>query len=385
MDLARKCEPSIPVKRVSQVDGVILVEIAESYDKPHSCSQGFYRRLDAITQKEIKLLFRESENKTPFEDLIHPNVSLKDISRKKIKAFFEAAKIPVTYNVKVKNVLASLRLINGNSIKNAGVLFFAKDPRSKILQCQTFLVAFKGIDRVVIYDRVDVQDDLLTQFEEAIKFLKKHLNVRSEIRGVNRYDIYEIPIEALREAVANAIIHRDYSMYGTNITVEVHEDRVCISNPGGIPEGIGIKSLIGGVSMRRNELIADIFARMDKVERMGPGLKRISEIMKAAGQPFPKITSNLFFHITFKRPFYAKKKRQVSLKTSEKISEKTSEKTSEKILKAVTQNKYTTIKELAKIIDKSNRAVEYHIATLKDAGRLKRIGSDRSGYWEIKK
>jgi ATP-dependent DNA helicase RecG len=360
-----------------------VVEIEESKEKPHSCSNGFYRRLDAITQKmtqkEIKLLFKENEVKTPFEELIHSNASFDDISRNKIKAFLKAAKISIT-NFKPKNILESLRLSSGSSIKNAGVLFFDKDPRGKILQCQTFLVAFKGTNRVVIYDRVDVQNDLLTQFEEAIIFLKKHLNVRSEIKDVNRTDIYEIPIEALREAVANAIIHRDYSMYGTNITVEVHADRVVISNPGGIPKGVDIKSLIGGVSMRRNELIADIFARMDKVERMGSGLKRIGEIMKEAGQSYPEIESNLFFHIIFKRPFYTEPKDEVS----PKFSEKPSEKPSEKILREIKKNKYITTEELAKIIGRTNRAIEYHIANLKDKGRLKRIGSDRAGYWEIK-
>ena len=78
------------------------------------------------------------------------------------------------------------------------------------------------MDRFHIYDRRDVRDDLLTQFNEAISFLKKHLNVRSEIRGVNRKDIYEIPLAVLREAVVNALMHRDYSITGTQVSVEVY-------------------------------------------------------------------------------------------------------------------------------------------------------------------
>ena len=87
------------------------------------------------------------------------------------------------------------------------------------------LLAFKGTQKLHIFDRRDVQDDLLTQFNEAVLFIQKHLNIRSEIRGVNRQDIYEIPLEAIREAVVNALMHRDYSVTGTQISIEIYDDR----------------------------------------------------------------------------------------------------------------------------------------------------------------
>lgn len=382
VDLARKCEPSVSVKSVSQVDEVIIIEVEESHEKPHSCSHGFYRRLDAITQKmtqkEIKLFFKENDNKTPFEELIHSNGSFDDISIDKINAFLKASNISIS-NYKPENILRSLKLANDSGIKNAGILFFDKDPRGKILQCQTFMVAFKGTERVHIYDRIDVQDDLLTQYNQAQLFLKKHLNVRTEIKEFDREDIYEIPLDALREAVANAIIHRDYSMRGTNITVEVHEDRVVISNPGGIPAGVDIQSLIGGVSMRRNELIADMFSRMDKAERMGSGLKRISEIMEAAGQPFPEIESNLFFRMTFKRPFYTEQKTP----SSDKGSDKSSDKSSEMVLDEIKKNPSISAVKLAEIFGLTSRAIEKHISNLKADGKLERVGSKKHGYWKI--
>jgi len=85
--------------------------------------------------------------------------------------------------------------------------------------------------------------------------------VRSEIKGVKRKDIYEVPLEALREALANAIIHRDYSVRGTSIMVEVYRDKIQIKNPGGLMEGLTPRCLMN-ISVRRNELIADLFARM---------------------------------------------------------------------------------------------------------------------------
>lgn len=172
-------------------------------------------------------------------------------------------------------------------------------------------------------------------------------------------------------------------MYGTNITVEVHADRVVISNPGGIPEGVDIKSLIGGVSMRRNELIADIFARMDKVERMGSGLKRIGDIMKEAGQTYPEIESNLFFHITFKRPFYSEPKTKVSPKVLTKPSEKKLDDTAKVILLEIQKNPHITAKELAEVLGLTLRAIEKQLSNLKADGIIERAGSRKTGFWKI--
>lgn len=315
-----------------------------------------------------------------FEEQLNKNISWDDISREKIKAFFKEADISIS-KIQPREILASLSLIKNADIKNAGVLFFAHKPRNFILQCQMTLVAFKGTDRINIYDRKDIQDDLLTQFNEAIIFLQKHLNVRSEIKGVNRKDIYEIPLEALREAVANAIIHRDYSMRGTSIMVEVHQDRVAISNPGGLMAGLDTKFL-ADISVRRNELIADMFARMDKVERMGTGISRMRAITKAAGVPAPKFTSNLFFTITFKRPKSIAKNVSGAEEVRRKFGEG-SEISSEKILKLIEEDKYTSSKKISDAIGISPRAIEKQISKLKKEGYLKRIGSPKAGHWEI--
>ncbi|GAB61980.1 MAG: hypothetical protein DWB56_02225 [Candidatus Jettenia sp.] len=166
---------------------------------------------------------------------VNKDVTWDDISKEKIQNFLKEAGVNIR-KIVPRDILTSLSIARDNKITNAGVLFFAKNPRKFILQSQMTLIAFKGRDRVHIYDRQDVQDDLLIQFNTAALFLMKHLNRRSEIKGVNRKDIYEkIPFEALREAVANAIIHRDYSMRGTSLMVEVYDDRVEIVNPGVFP------------------------------------------------------------------------------------------------------------------------------------------------------
>lgn len=370
LSIARNCEPHITITKISPVDNTVVIEVPEGDEKPYGCSSGYFRRLDAVTQKmtpnEVRLLFRDSSVAALYEERIHDDVSWDDISEEKIKTFFSEAGIAID-KINPKDVLTSLRLATKDGIKNAGVLFFASRPLHHILQCETILVAFKGTDRVDILDRKDIQDDLWTQYQEAIIFLKRHLSIRTEIKGVDRQDYYEIPMEALREAVANAIIHRDYSFRGTSIMVEVHDDRVVIQNPGGFPAGMS-RDKLGVLSVRRNELIADIFARMHRMERMGSGFKRIRKSMADAGLPFPKITSDSFFFIEFERP----------RKTGATV-----EKMSGKIVQLMLERPDITIPEIAKHLKRTERTVERLINKLKANETIRRIGPDKGGHWEI--
>jgi len=289
-----------------------------------------FERDKSVISRHLKNIYDTKE--------LSKKATLEDISKQKVATYLKEAKISIT-DFSLKDVLTSLNVIEGASIKNAGILFFDKDPRRKISQCQMTCVAYKGIKGVHVYDRIDIQDDLLTQFNQAMMFLRKHLNVRSEIKEVNRHDIYEIPLDALREAIANAIIHRDYGVYGTSLMVEVHENRVDIYNPGKLPQGVDIQSLMQ-VSMRRNELIADLFARIDKAERLGSGLRRVFEIMEAADLEPPVIENNLFFRISFKRPFYAEIPREMPHETVKKVADIKLDETAKAILNEIEKRPY---------------------------------------------
>ncbi len=268
-------------------------------------------------------------------------------------------------------------------IKNAAALMFASKVGRFIPYAESIFAAFKGRERINIYDRKDVRDDLLVQFSEAVDFLKKQLNVRSEIREFNRFDIYEIPLDALREAVVNAIVHRDYSIRGTSIYVRIFDDRVEIENPGGLPEGI-TKRDFGKSSVRRNPIIADLFHRMDKVERMGTGINRMRTLMIEAGLKEPVFEMDSFFRAIFYRdPQYSLKADEAEKKGTEETTQKTTRKTTQKIIEAIAKKADITQKELAALIGITEDGVKYHIARLKRKGILKRIGPDKGGHWEI--
>ncbi|MFC2062195.1 ATP-binding protein [Elusimicrobiota bacterium] len=394
-DVARKCEPSIVVKKISQIDKIIAIEIDEGNEKPYSCRGGYFRRLDAITQKmsqrEVRAIFRETD-KVSFEDLVCKSFDFNDVLLKKVKLFLQEAE--ASYKVNKSNLhsfFRSLGLCNDQGkINNAGVLMFASKIDRFVFHSEIILAAFKGNDKRYIYDRKDVKDDLLTQLNEAITFLKKHLNVRSEIREINRHDIYEIPLDALREAILNAIIHRDYSIRGTSIYVCVYDDRVEVENPGGLLVGVK-KQDFDKSSIRRNPIIADLFNRMGKVERMGSGIKNMRNFMDDAGLKEPEFDIDSFFRVIFHRdPRYSLKRtvledKETREETRIKSSDKGSEESSDKILELIRVNNSITAKVISNNIGITQRAVEKQLAKLKKEGYLKRVGSKKYGHWEITK
>ncbi len=376
LSLGRNCEPHITISRVSQVDNVVVIEVPEGDEKPYSCSLGYFRRFDAVTQKmsqrEVRTIFRETTDLF-FESLPRKDFTFTDVSLTKVKAFLKEAKAAFKVNKdNLSSFLSSLGICKADKINNAGALMFASDINGFIPYSETILGAFKGTNKTHIYDRKDVRDDLLTQLNEAIAFLNKHLNVRSEIRDFDRHDIYEIPLDALREALVNALIHRDYSMRGTSVYVSVFDDRVEIVNPGGFPAGV-TKENFGKESVRRNLIIADLFHRMGKVERMGTGIEKMKSLMREAKLKAPVFTSDSFFHAIFYRdPEYALKR----------PVEKTVEKTVEKVLSLIIANPKITQQELIDETGLTRRGIEWNLKKLKNENRIQRIGPDKGGYWE---
>ena len=154
-------------------------------------------------------------------------------------------------------------------------------------------------------------------------------------------------------------------------------------------------------SIRRNERIADLFFRMDKVELAGTGIRRMREAMVAASLSPPKIRQTTFFTITFKRPM-SEDKTSISTKTGRQSTSRTnkvevarevenfaqsseigSEIGSEKICSTIKNHPKISARELSIILGISSRAVEKRLAQLKKTGAIKRIGSAKGGHWEV--
>jgi ATP-dependent DNA helicase RecG len=385
--IARNCDPKIYIKNAKQVGNIVVIEITEGDEKPYCSSSGYYRRLDAVTQKmaqkEVRVLFRETDV-ISFESLYCRDLKIQKISLSKVKIFLKETGVLVkTSKANLFPILSSLGVVDKNKITKAGALMFALNVEKHIPHAEIIMGAFKGKDRTHIFDRKDIRDDLFTQFNEAVAFLMKHLNIRSEIRGVDRHDIYEIPIDALREAVVNAIVHRDYAFKGTSIYVSIFDDRVEIENPGGLPSGLTVKNL-GQSSIRRNPIIADLFHRMGKVERMGSGIDRMRNLMRESGLKTPVFETDNFFRVIFYRdPRYSLKGGQKGW--SERVVRKDAQKLTLKqrsLVILLKHNPAISRKDISNKIGINESAVQKRLNTLKKKGILRRIGPDRGGHWK---
>ncbi len=239
-------------------------------------------------------------------------------------------------------------------------------------------------------DRKEVRGDLLTQFNETEFFLKRHMSLQGIIEGMKRRNVYEVPLEAWREAIANAIIHRDYRFGGTSIQVRVFPDRVEVISPGRLPKGVTPKN-IGDMSSRRNEVIADMFARLDVIEKAGTGIIRIREAMEAENLKPPEFEDKgEFFKIILYRPKGVSPEggvprnvprngpRNVTTNDSEELS-----KTQLAILELFKKEPTITISEIAIILNLADRTIKRAIDFLKKSGLIERIGSTKSGHWEV--
>ena len=152
--IGRNCDPKIEVG-IKQVEDVVVVTVDEGGDKPYSCSSTYYKRFDAVTQKlnrnETKAIF-DSNTTFYYDEKTNPKAKLDDLSLKKVRAFYKAAgiKYKVTQET-LPNILKSLNLMEGNSINNAGVLFFAEKIDPFFLHSQVMLLAFKDYKGAVIF------------------------------------------------------------------------------------------------------------------------------------------------------------------------------------------------------------------------------------------
>ena len=187
-----------------------------------------------------------------------------------------------------------------------------------------------------------------------------------------RREVYELPLDAIREAVINAVVHRDYFLAGSHVVIEIFDDRIEIANPGGLPRGLDEKDF-GKKAVRRNQLIASLLHRIDFVENMGTSIGKIRQLLKKAEAPEPRFEFGNFFTIIFPRPGI----------TTQKGSEKGSEKSSEKIISLIRKNPQISAESIASAIGISSRGVEKQISRLKEEGLLKRIGPAKGGRWEV--
>ncbi|MBU1886631.1 helix-turn-helix domain-containing protein [Candidatus Micrarchaeota archaeon] len=370
---ARNLEPSLRIT-VEKVGNFVVIHVPEGESKPYSSGGHFYLRVGSTAQQlkrdEIREFFLK-ERLVRFDEKPNMDFDFKnDFDEKKFRDYLDKAGISPVANV--MDMLRNLELIDGGYMKNAGALLFSKKITHFFTTARVVCVLYQGTDKYTIIDKREFGDDLLSDYENAFNYLRSKLNTNYIIKA-ERTNRLELPENALREALVNALVHRDYFSNG-HVQVDIYLDRVDVSNPGGLVHGLA-KEDFGKRSMPRNPLLMDLFMRIDKVEKAGTGIKRICDAMKKYGLTAKFDINENWFSIVFPRVMQGA--------TTQKTVEKGVEKTVEKILGLIRKNPRITQKELMTETGLTRRGVEWNLSKLKNEGKLKRIGPDKGGYWEI--
>lgn len=268
-----------------------VIEVASGPKKPYVLSGAIYVRIGPNTQKlttagQMRDFFQQSD-KIYFDEVPCPAFNpLTDIDLEVLTIF----KLEANLSAAVSNeqIYNNLKLYaEAQYFKNGAVLFLGSNPEQFIEKAMIRCIAFQGLDKRFIFDDQVFGGPLYHQFTRAMQWLRGKLNVAYDIEGQGsgpRKEIWEIPETVFKETIINSLSHRNYYDKGALITIELFENRVEISNPGGLVSAIPMASF-GKRSHSRNPLIFGLFSRMRLVEQIGSGIPRIIHLMKEAGLP----------------------------------------------------------------------------------------------------
>lgn len=190
----------------------------------------------------------------------------------------------------VGEILDKLELQQSNQLSHAAVLLFAKEPQRFVLQSEVRCARFKGTDSLNFIDMKVQRGNIIELIDNAEKFVMNHIRLAAEVVDFLREEKWEYPLAAIREALTNAICHRDY-FSTANVHVSIYDDRLEIWNPGALPPELTVEALKRPhKSIPRNPLLANALFLIKYIERWGTGTERVVKETLAHGMPEPEFS-----------------------------------------------------------------------------------------------
>ncbi|MEI3283033.1 MAG: RNA-binding domain-containing protein [Enterocloster sp.] len=406
--ISDSCVPQIiPDIEPQTVDGktVIVVSVEAGKNRPYYLKSkgkenGTYIRVAGTSRQAFPEKIRELEMegaRISWDELICVGYPVSDEATERlcqdIESFREKAGM-TEHSVKKEQLInwKILKQSEGQIMATNAYALLTSDyfPFSKT-QC----AVFKGTDRAVFLDKREFTGPIYAQIESAVDFVLRNIRLGARIDGLVRKEKYELPLEAIREMIINAHCHRNL-LDESCIQVAVYDDRLEVTSPGGLYNGLTYEEVMNGHSKIRNKAIANIFSQMGLVEAWGSGIKRIFNAAKEYGLLEPKFQEfdNMFRVELFRSSLPMTLENKSIGETSEKhrrnigeASEKQEtvdfNSTQLEILKLLMENNRLSAVKLAEKIGVASRNIENNIKKLKELDILVRHGSPKNGYWEV--
>ena len=381
----------VAVNRVSE-DGKELVEICvDPYPSPISY-KGEYHYRSGSTKQELKGAalshFLLKKQGLHWDAMALPGLKADALDAGALKLFRQQAlrsqRLPeAALHESDTLLLERLRLLADGVCKRATALLFHAQPSRWFTGAYVKIGFFENDADLRYQDEVD--GPLLLQVNKTIEVLQaKYLKALIGYEGLQRVETWPMPMAALREAVLNAVVHKDYTS-GAPIQISVYSDKLMIWNSGSLPPEWTVERLLAKhASAPFNPDVANTFFRSGQIEAWGRGIERMVQTCLDAGQAAPVLqveSAGVWVTFPFAPAYVATQK--PSVKTSVKASVKTSVKTSVAVLELLRQNPEMTLAEVAAEVGRSVRAVEMASAKLVKAGKLRYVGSQKGGRWEV--
>ncbi len=383
--ISQSTEPRIiPEIEIGTIDGknIAVIRIKEFPIKPVSVKGRCFRRVGSgnrvMQAHEIAEMHFQSTGMS-WDRLPVANASVDEIDLEKVKQYIESAKNAgrkrISGGERPLQVLEKLELIKDGKATWAAVLLFYKHPQRFLSQAMIHCGRFKG-ETIVIDDRM-IEGPIIEQIEEAMDFIRKNLNVRFVMTGKPaREEVWDYPLEALREAVINAVCHRDYTV-PSNTEVKIYDDKLIVWNPGGLPLGLTVEDLYKPhPSVLRNKGIGGIFYDMGLIEQWGSGIEKMREACVKAGIPEPKFEEPQGLRVIFRKDIY----------TEEYLRKLGMNERQIKAVIYVKMNERITNQEFQKLLNVSKRTATNDLEDLAQKDLFEKVGTrGRGTFYKLRK
>ena len=333
--------------------------------------------IPATAEQMVRLVLKGS-NKT--FDSLHTDYKAKDYSFTILANTFKKR----TNQEWDKKYLLSFGLVtNTGYLTNAGALFADDSP---LWQSRLYCTRWDGKEKGDAINDAEFTGNVLMLLREAMNFVKSNTKKGWEKLPDGRKNKPEYAERAVLEAMVNHFIHRDYTVMGGEVHIDIYDDRLIVTSPGGMYNGLLIQNLdIADVSSeRRNPILANVMAQLDYMEKRGSGLTRICNETKALDgymdelKPIFKSTSTQFQTIIFASSDTPNVGDYDGDMSETKLSER-----QQKILNIIKESPTITGKQMSKTLSVSQRTIERDLSALQKIGVLKREGKDNNGVWRI--
>ena len=356
---------------------VVAVKVQRGTNRPYYLAkkglrpEGVYVRQGyssvPATDAAIRQMIKETDGDS-FEDMRSLNQALTFESARKE---FEVRKVPFGLPQ-----MQTLKITSPDGLyTNLGLLLSEQCPYT------VKTAVFEGTDQGVFKDRREFSGSLMRQLNEAYEYIDFHNRTHASFQKLLRVDIRDYPEIAVREALLNSLVHRDYS-FSASTLISVYEDRIEFTSVGGLLSGLELDDLMMGISACRNPHLANVFYRLQLIEAYGTGIRKImGAYAGAAAKPQITATSNAF-KIVLPNVNFVAKAAEAPATAGEGVST-ISDSRENVILRFLTEHPSITRKEVQTLLGVSQSTAGRLLKEMVDKGQIMALGGSRASRYEL--